>query len=79
MEISVKIKLKDKEIELSANEIDELKRLLEKITEKRVIKERECWPFYPWYPWSPITWWEITCDSTENVVSTVAENNKDLD
>jgi len=91
MEITIKIKLKNKEIELSMDEIEELKRLLGKTIEKEIIKEKEYWPWdfwkkiskdsdspwypaYPWNPWSTITWWRVSCDSTENTVSATAES-----
>jgi len=56
MEVKVKLKIKDIEVELSMSEVNELRKLLEKITgketivEKEIIKEKEYWPWYPYRP-----------------------------
>lgn len=61
MEIKLKLKIKDMEIELSTNEAKELCKALEMLTgEKTKEIIRETYPYfiptYPTYPWYDGTW-----------------------
>lgn len=62
MEIKIKLKVKNVDIELSLEEIKELKEILEKITGKEIIREKEYIPYYPYviepYPYRPWKHWE---------------------
>ncbi len=72
MEIKIKLKIKDVEIELTEKEAKELKEILNEIypeKEIKVIKEKEYIP-YPYYPPiiinpEPYKWdqWEVTWDN----------------
>jgi len=64
MEARLKLKIKNTEIELSMDEVKELKDLLEKITgkkevEKVIEKEKTIYPWYPYYEY-PYKYWKIT-------------------
>jgi hypothetical protein len=56
MELKIKLKVKDKEIELTKDEALELKDLLDKLCAQKT----EYIPYYPYYPtWTwPLEWWQ---------------------
>ena len=54
MEIKLKLKVRDVEIELTKDEAIKLKELLSELTGKEIVKEKEYVP-YPYYPY--IRWW----------------------
>jgi sulfur carrier protein ThiS len=61
MELTIKIKVKDVEVELSLDEARKLKSFLEGVTVEKqeviVALNREYWPYSPYWPWSSgITW-----------------------
>ena len=51
MEIRLKLKVKDVEIELSREEMKELKDALDELLGAKV--EKEYYPVYPYYPYNP--------------------------
>lgn len=66
MEVKIKLKIKGVEIELDLKETEQLKRILENITGREVIKEKEYVPYpypepYRWrYPYWDVTWSDDT-------------------
>jgi hypothetical protein len=87
MEVKLKIKVKDVEIELSKNDAEELRKLLNDLCGERVIKEYV--PYYPywryWYDTTPIpcvtTWVPMytaggscTIDGNTGNVAVVGDN-----
>ncbi len=70
VEIKVKIKIGDAEIELTKDKIIELKEILEEIypnkkdVPKVIIREKEYVPYYPVNPIDPYRWkhWDLTTD-----------------
>ena len=82
MEIKLKLKIKDVEIELTMEEMKKLKELLNELTGREVIEEKEYIPYYPyryndwWYYEQPYKWyspWTILCDNkTDNNITYTA-------
>ena len=66
MEIKLKLKIKDVEIELSKDEAKELVKLLEGLTGEKIIEYRGYWyPYWPVYPSTPwVTWTDTSTTST---------------
>ncbi len=72
MDIKIKLKVKDVEIELSLEELRELKEIIETLTEKKIEYVPYVRPYVPTYPY-PEPWihWDITTDS-----SSITDNNE---
>lgn len=71
MEIKLKLKVRDVEIELTKDEAIKLKELLDGLTGKEIIKEKEYVPWYPyrWYPYYTQTYWDTyTTTATGNTM-----------
>ena len=67
MEIKIKLKVKDVEIELSLDELKELKSVIEDLTEKRIEYVRDV-PYILYFPTYPEPWihWGISGSASDN-------------
>ena len=66
MEITLKLKVKDVEIELSKEDAIKLKEALEELTGAKVVKEYipyPAWPSYPWRYWHWDPGYPVICSS----------------
>jgi len=71
VEVKIKLKIKDVEIELDLKETEQLKRILENITGREVIKEKEYDPCDRWrYPY-----WEVTYINDTTTYSDTGDYN----
>lgn len=66
MEIKLKLKVRDVEIELTRTEAIELKKLLNELTGKEIIREKEYAPWWPYsWPYHYVSW-ETSTTPIEN-------------
>ena len=89
MELKIKLKVKDVEIELTKDEAIELKDLLDKLCTQKTeyVPWQPYYPTYPTYPWtySPEWWrttdggtrwdWAIPCDDNTTWTTTNISDN----
>jgi hypothetical protein len=61
MDIKIILTIKDQKIELTSEELKELRKIIDDIipveTLSPIETEKEYVPYYPWYPSYPEPWW----------------------
>lgn len=72
MEIKLKLKIKDTEIELSEKEVGELRDIMDRLFPKQ---RTEYVPYYPYVwtePWKVSPYWTVYCGTNTSEVNTIS-------